>query len=102
MSVVNNVTNCLLSMLAVDFGVENYFYLKGANLTSIFCMFRGDPFITLAPRGEGGLKKWPIFAKESTDRLSEMANKGRGGLKSLKVCRRNKWMGCRQMADGIW
>ena len=53
MSVVNNVTNCLLSMLAVDFGVENAFFLKGANFTSIFCIVRGDPFITFAPRGRG-------------------------------------------------
>ena len=30
---------------------------------------RGDPFITFAPRREGGLKKWPIFANDSTDRL---------------------------------
>ena len=85
MSVVNNVTNCLLSMLAVDFGVENDFYLKGANLTSIFCMFRGDPFITLAPRGEGGLKKWPIFANNCTDRLREMRRKGGKILEFLRT-----------------
>ena len=42
--------------------------MKGVN--------RGDPFITFSPRGEVGLKKWPIFANDSTDRLREMRTKG--------------------------
>ena len=33
---------------------------------------RGDPFITLAPRGEEGVQKLPNFANYSTDRLREM------------------------------
>ena len=44
---------------------------------------RGDPFITFAPRGRGGgLKKWPIFANNSTDRLRETANKGGKGVQN--------------------
>ena len=55
-------------------------------------LLRGDPFITFAPRGGEGVQKLPKFANDSTDRLREMRTKGERGLKSQKICKRNKWM----------
>ena len=57
----------------------------------VICV-RGDPFITFASRGGGGAQKLPKIANGSTDRLREMRIKGGRGLKSQKICERNKWM----------
>ena len=35
--------------------------------------------------GEVRLKKWPIFANYSTDKLREMQTKGGGGLEILRT-----------------
>ena len=43
---------------------------------------RGDPFITFAPRREGGLKEVANFANDSTDRLREMRTRGGEGVQN--------------------
>ena len=45
-------------------------------------MFRGDPFITFAPRGGRGVRKVANCANDSTDRLRENANEGGEGVQN--------------------
>ena len=42
-------------------------------------------------RGGRGVKEVANFVNDSTDRLRETANTGKG-VKSRKFCERNKWM----------
>ena len=55
-------------------------------------MIGGDPFITFAPRGGGGLEKWPIVRTIVLIGCVEMRTMGGGGPKSQKSFERNKWM----------
>ena len=52
-----------------------------------FRRVRGDPFITFASRGGGGVQKLPKIANGSTDRLREMRIKGGRGSKIPKILR---------------
>ena len=57
-------------------------------MSTWFSILRGDPFITFASRGGGGVQKLPKIANGSTDRLRENANEGgRRGPKIPKILR---------------
>ena len=55
-------------------------------------IINGDPFITFAPRGGEGRKKWPILRATVLIGCVKMRTRGEGVQNAKKFCERNKWM----------